>query len=45
MSTISLPKRTRFDLAVISNKVGASGSWFWTHPTTRAKTKLINSKF
>jgi hypothetical protein len=44
MSTISLPKRTRFDLGAISTQGGASGFWLWT-PTTRAKTKLINSKF
>jgi hypothetical protein len=34
MSTISLPKRVRFDPGVISTNDGASGSWFWTLPST-----------
>ena len=45
MSTIILPKRVRFDLGVTSTKGGASDSWLWNLPTTRAKAKLMNAKF
>ena len=37
MSTISLPKCVPFDLGVSSTEGGASGSWLWTLPSTRAK--------
>ena len=44
MSTISLPKRARFDPGVISTKGGASGSWLWILPHHQGQAKLINAK-